>query len=86
MAAWKAIVSASSCVRRRRRARASSRRRRRTTICWSTTMRVFMCAAGTCGLCGWAISDTPEAQNRGSCLGARDLLAELGRELAMNGR
>ncbi len=29
-------------------------------------MRVFMCAVGTFGLTGWAISDTPEAQKRGS--------------------
>ena len=47
-------------------ARASGRRRRRTTTCDVTTMRVFMCAVGTCGLRGWAISDTPEAQKRGS--------------------
>ena len=31
-----------------------------------TTNRVFMCTAGTFGFHGWAISDTPEAQNRGS--------------------
>ena len=31
-----------------------------------TTMRVFMCAAGTFGLRGCAISDTPDAQKRGS--------------------
>ena len=31
-----------------------------------TTKRVFMWAVGTCGLCGWTMSDTPEAQNRGS--------------------
>ncbi len=31
-----------------------------------TTMRVFMCTVGTCGLTGWAISEMPEAQKRGS--------------------
>ena len=31
-----------------------------------TTKRVFMCTAGTCGFCGCAISEMPEAQNRGS--------------------
>ena len=31
-----------------------------------TTKRVFMCAVGTCGLCGWTMRDTPEAQKRGS--------------------
>ena len=31
-----------------------------------TTKRVFMCTAGTCGLCGCAISEMPEAQKRGS--------------------
>ena len=29
-------------------------------------MRVFMCTAGTLGLCGWAISEMPLAQKRGS--------------------
>src|SRR4249919_3449900 len=31
-----------------------------------TTKRVFMCTAGTFGLCGCAISEMPEAQKRGS--------------------
>ena len=31
-----------------------------------TTKRVFMCTAGTCGLCGCAISEMPDAQKRGS--------------------
>ena len=29
-------------------------------------MRVFMCTAGTFGFCGWAMSEMPEAQKRGS--------------------
>ena len=33
-----------------------------------TTKRVFMCTAGTCGFCGCAISEMPEAQKRGSSL------------------
>ena len=31
-----------------------------------TTKRVFMCTAGTLGLCRWAMSEMPDAQNRGS--------------------
>ena len=31
-----------------------------------TTMRVFICTAGTLGFTGWAISEMPDAQKRGS--------------------
>ena len=51
-----------------------------------TTKRVFMCTAGTCGLCGCAISEMPEAQKRGSVVGAGNFLAEFRRELAVHGR
>ena len=51
-----------------------------------TTKRVFMWTAGTFGLCGCAISEMPEAQKRGSFVGARDLLAEFRREFAVHGR
>ncbi len=51
-----------------------------------TTKRVFMCTAGTCGLCICAISEMPEAQKRGIVGGARNLRAEFGREFAVHGR
>src|SRR5262249_44372132 len=41
-----------------------------------------MCTAGTCGFCGWAMSEMPEAQNRGVGFGAGNVVPELGRELA----
>ena len=47
-------------------ARASGRRRRRTTICWSPPCACSCAPSARCGLTGWAISDTPEAQKRGS--------------------
>ena len=65
MAAWNARVSGSSWVRRRssRGVRSPPPPNHHLRV---TTMRVFMCAVGACGLTGWAISDTPEAQKRGS--------------------
>ena len=45
-----------------------------------------MCTVGTCGLHGWAITETPAAQKRGSLLGARNLRREFGREGAVNDR
>src|SRR6185437_16493695 len=65
MAAWKATVSGSFCVRRRSSSGVRSAPPPNQALL-VTTQRVFMCAAGTCGLCGWAISETPEAQKRGS--------------------
>ncbi len=65
MAAWKAIVSGSDWVRR-----ASSTGVRSPPPpnhhLLVTTKRVFMCAAGTLGFSGWAMSETPDAQKRGS--------------------
>ena len=85
MAAWKASVSASACVRRRSSTgvRSAPPPNHHLDV---TTMRVFMCTAGTLGFCGCAMSEMPEAQNSRVLLGARDLLAELGRELAEDGR
>ena len=68
------------------RAPASGRRRRRTSAFVVTTMRVFMCTAGTCGFCGCAISEMPEAQKRGSSSAPGNLRAEFRRELAVHGR
>ena len=51
-----------------------------------TTKRVFICTAGTCGLRRCAISEMPEAQKRGIVGGARNLLAEFRREVAVHGR
>ena len=65
MAPWKATVSGSACVRRRSSTgvRSPPPPNHHFDV---TTMRVFMCAVGTLGLTGWAMSDTPEAQKRGS--------------------
>ena len=65
MAAWKATVSASSWVRRTfsMGVRSPPPPSHHLLV---TTKRVFMWAVGTCGLCGWTMSDTPEAQKRGS--------------------
>ena len=68
------------------RAPASDPRRRRTMTLVVTTKRVFMCTAGTFGLRRCAISEMPDAQNRGIIGGARNLRAEFGREFAMHGR
>ncbi len=65
MAAWKASVSGSSCVRRRSSTGVRSAPPPNHALV-VTTKRVFMCTAGTCGLCRWAISEMPEAQKRGS--------------------
>ena len=65
IAAWKARVSGSSCVRRRSSTGVRSAPPPNQALL-VTTKRVFMCAAGTCGLCGCAISEMPEAQKRGS--------------------
>ncbi len=46
-----------------------------------TTKRVFMCTAGTCGFQGWAMSDTPEAQKRGSTSAPGICLANSGAKL-----
>ena len=50
-----------------------------------TTMRVFMWTAGTCGFCGCAITEMPDAQKRGMRLGAGNLRAEFRGELAEDG-
>ena len=65
MAAWKAMLSGSSCVRRRSSTGVRSAPPPNQLFV-VTTMRVFMCTAGTCGFCGCAITEMPEAQKRGS--------------------
>jgi hypothetical protein len=45
-----------------------------------------MCTAGTLGFTGWAMSEMPVAKKRGILAGAGNLGAELGRELAKDGR
>src|ERR1043166_4600618 len=65
MAAWKASVSGSSCVRRRSSTGVRSAPPPNHALV-VTTKRVFMCTAGTCGLHMWAMSETPDAQKRGS--------------------
>ena len=65
MAAWKAMVSGivlrAPPVEHRREVGAAAE-----PALPVTTMRVFMCTAGTWGLRGCAISEMPEAQKRGS--------------------
>ena len=85
MAAWNATVSASSCVRRRisTGVRSPPPPNHHLEV---TTMRVFMCAAGTFGLTRMhdqRHAGRPEAR---VLVGAGDLAAELRRELAMHGR
>ena len=65
MAAWKAMLSGSLCVRRLSSTGVRSAPPPNQDL-MVTTKRVFMCTAGTCGLCGCAISEMPEAQKRGS--------------------
>ena len=90
MAAWKSMLSGSSCVRRRSStgvrsepppnqhlpALPPSGLLERELLAlppfgllergFEVTMnRVFICTAGTLGLCGWAISEMPDAQNAG---------------------
>ena len=65
MAAWKARLSGSLWVRRRSSTGVRSAPPPNQALV-VTTKRVFMCTAGTCGFCGWAISEMPEAQKRGS--------------------
>src|ERR1043165_6582694 len=65
IAAWNAAVSGSSCVRRRSSTGVKSAPPPNQAFV-VTTKRVFMCPAGTCGLCGCAISEMPDAQKRGS--------------------
>ena len=85
MARWKSRASGSLCRRRRSR---TGVRSAPPPNHWRvvTTMRVFMCTAGTCGLTGWAISEMPEAQKAGSSSAPGNLAAELRRELAVDGR
>src|SRR3954451_10241839 len=65
MAAWNASVSGSSWVRRRSSTgvRSAPPPNQGFVV---TTKRVFMCTVGTLGFQGWAISEIPEAQKRGS--------------------
>ena len=65
MAAWKATVSGSSCVRRRSSTgvRSAPPPNQGFVV---TTKRVFMCTVGTFGFQGWAMSEMPPAQKRGS--------------------
>ena len=65
MAAWKASVSGSSCVRRALSTGVKSAPPPNQDFV-VTTKRVFMCTAGTCGFCRCAISEIPEAKKRGS--------------------
>src|SRR5437868_3694331 len=65
MAAWKACVSGSVWVRRLSSTGVRSAPPPNQALV-VTTKRVFMCTAGTCGLCRWAISEMPEAKKRGS--------------------
>ena len=51
-----------------------------------TTMRVFMCTAGTFGFHGCAMQRDAGGPEARILLGAWDLLAEFGREFAMHGR
>ena len=59
MAAWKASVSGSSCVRRRSSTGVRSAPPPNQALV-VTTKRVFMCTVGTCGFHGWAISEMPD--------------------------
>ena len=59
MALWKATVSGSPCVRRRSSTGVRSPPPPNHHLA-VTTMRVFVCAVGTFGLTGWAMSETPD--------------------------
>ena len=65
MAAWKARVSGSSCVRRRSSTgvRSAPPPNQGFVV---TTKRVFMWTVGTFGFHGWAMSEMPAAKKRGS--------------------
>src|ERR1700690_2983486 len=76
------MLSGSSCVRRRSSTGVRSAPPPNQALL-VTTNRVFKCTAGTCGFCGCAISEMPEARIVG---GAGDLLSEFRREFAMHGR
>ena len=65
MAPWNASVSGSSCVRRQSSTGVRSAPPPNQVLVVATK-RVFMCTAGTLGFQGWAITEMPEAQKRGS--------------------
>ena len=77
---------ASSTAAGDRGASASGRRRRRTSPCVVTSMRVFICTAGTRGLCMCATRLMPRGPEARILGGARDLRAEVRAELAPDGR
>ena len=84
MAAWKSAVSGWSCTRRRSSTGVRSAPPPNQVLV-VTMKRVFMWTAGTKGFHGWMMSEMPRRPEARVFLGPGDLLAELGRELAMHG-